>query len=141
MGSTGAARATGGNIRPSGTTPEVVKDDFGRDVVVIRDIKDLPSDRQLWSSGAFGKSGDYYIVFAKYKSDYEIDKGSLVGLKTSLTQMSAVRRVGGWKSWKTSAEADKWIRRYDARVRKSAQLERDLVRAKQFATALRNIGL
>lgn len=101
----------------------------------------MPSDRQLWSSGAFGKDGNYYIVFARYKSEYEVDRNSLVGLKATLNQMSAVSLIGGWKSWKSSAEADKWIKRYDARVRKSAQLERDLARAKQFAEVMKSIGL
>ena len=139
MGSTGAKRAGGLDNMPPETKSNIVIDDYGRSVTVVDDASEIPAERTLWPSGAFGKDGDYYIVFAKEGSGYSIDITTLTGLKVPLEDQAAVSGIAGWRSWKTSAEADAYIRRYD-KPGASRLVQSRVDRAKAFSRTMKKYG-
>lgn len=137
MGSVGAIKASGGgNNIP---TSVFVKDDYGRDVEVVRSPSEIPSDRQLWPSGAFGKDRDFYLVFARI-TGFDVDVNSLIGLKVPQEDEAAIVGIAGWRSWKSSAEADKYIKRYD-KPGASKRVQRDVLIAKKFSDTMKKYGL
>ena len=139
MGSVGAKRAGGlSNIPP---TRETVTDDYGRTYeVVSRD--EVPTDYELWTSGTWrGVNDDYnngYAVFAKI-TDYHVDTDNGVVVRVSGEDADAIKGLDAGHA--TSAEVERYIKRYDKPGTKSGYTRRRVERFKRGLEALRRLGL
>lgn len=135
----GSSKAGGGGGNPQTAQREqIVTDDYGRQVVVVPDASQIPTDRDIWASGAFTKGNDNYVVFGRING-YSVDTSSLMGVKVSQSDYQAIKGVAGWRSWNNSADADRYVKRYD-KPSSSALTKRYVARAKAFSTTMKKFG-
>lgn len=136
MGSIGARRV-GGNIPP---TSETVTDDYGRTYKVVS-REEVPTGYELWTSGTWrGVNDDYnngYAVFAKI-TDYRVDTDSAVVVRISGEDADAIKGLDAGHA--TSAEVERYIKRYDKRTT-TGYVRRRVERFKRGLEALRKLGL
>ena len=124
MGSTGARKGL------------YIKDDYGRNVKVVTEV---PKNKDIWPSGSFGRDGEYYAVFGTING-YSVDPNSLEGIRVSLEDLSGITGIAGWQSWKSSAQADAYVNRYD-KPGASKYVQRRVERSKAFSKAMKKLGL
>ena len=141
MGSCASKGGGGGSNRNSAKPEEkftVIKDDYGRDVKVFKNIDDISADKEIWTSGGFSRDGKHYAVFATIKG-YSVDKDSLEAVQVSLDDLAGITGVGGWKSWTTSKEADAYVKKYD-KPKASGRVKRGVEKAKAFSDSMKKLG-
>ena len=140
--SKGNSKLSGGGTQGPTTTSakkeRILTDDYGRKVVVVPDAASIPADREIWTSGGFEPNGEHIVVFARING-YNVDPSSLVGLSVSAAEYAAFTDIAGHWSWKSSKEADKYIKRYD-KPGQPYHIKKWVARAIAFSNAMKKIG-
>lgn len=139
----GKSKAAGGSGNQGPTTtsakPErILKDDWGRQVVVVQNANAIPADRQIWPSGGFEPNGEHIVVFARING-YNVDTSSLIGISVSQSEFAAFTDIAGHWSWTSSKEADRYIKKYD-KPGQNYNVRKWVARAKAFSNAMKSIG-
>lgn len=116
----------------------MVTDDYGRQVRVVPSIDDIPKSKDIWLSGGFSDDGKHYIVFADIDG-YTVNPKTLYGIRASLDDLAATKKIAGWRSWKSSSEADTYIKKYD-KPGSSRRTKRKVEDAKEFSKFMKKIG-
>ena len=134
----GSSKAGGGGAKLPAV--QTVKDNYGRDVKIVS-VGDIPNNLDVWPSGSFtatnGDRYDHYVVFASING-YNVDTNTLTGIKVSLNDLSGIKDIAGWQSWKTSKQADAYVKKYD-KPGASAITQRRIQRAKNFSSVMKNL--
>lgn len=114
MGSTGAARATGGgNIRPSAPAPTTVSD--GTHTFEV--VSSIPDGYIVWNAGLIDGTSysTRFLKLAKIAegSKYSVDASSLKAIEMPVEDARALNGGAGVISNFTSSAVEKYIARYD----------------------------
>lgn len=139
----GKSKAAGGSGNQGTTStaakPErILKDDWGRQVIVVPDANSIPADRKIWPSGGFEPNGEHIVVFARING-YNVDPNSLIGISVSQSEYAAFTDIAGHWSWTSSKEADKYIKRYDT-PGQPYHIKKWVAKAIAFSNAMKRIG-
>ena len=114
MGSTGAARATGGNIRPSDTTAPTTVSDGTHTFEVVSSI---PDGYIVWNAGLIDGTSysTRFLKLAKIAegSKYSVDASSLKAIEMPVEDARALNAGASVISNFTSSAVEKYIARYD----------------------------